>query len=165
MDISRLYKEYSNTIFHVCNKYLNDYELAKDAVHDVFIKAYQKSDQFGGQSKEISWLYRIAINHCIDILRVKKRRNQIIDMHRNEFWEVDREEEIIDIDSERLTKRILSESNESLREVASLYYFGNLSQDEIGEMFGLSRVAITKRLKRFRENALVYLKENEKEEL
>ena len=153
MDINLLYKEYSNTLFHVCNKYLNDYEMAKDAVHDVFIKAYQRSDQFKGQSKEISWLYRIAINHCIDIIRVSKRRKEIIDQHKNEMWESIRENDDPELDSKKMVNKVLAESNESLREVATLYYFENLNHSEIAELVGVTRVAITKRLVKFREKA------------
>ena len=49
---------------------------AEDAAQEVFIKAYQSLDKFGGASSFSTWLYRIASNHCLDILRRRSREKE-----------------------------------------------------------------------------------------
>ncbi|HBK81002.1 MAG TPA: hypothetical protein DDZ83_15255, partial [Nitrospinae bacterium] len=42
---------------------------ADDAVQEIFVKAYLALPKFRGDSKFSTWIYRIAINHCRDIIR------------------------------------------------------------------------------------------------
>ena len=56
-------------------RFLGDPQKAEDATHDVFLKAFHKLDQFRGDSSARTWLYRIAINHCQNLLRVWQDRH------------------------------------------------------------------------------------------
>ena len=69
-----LYKRYMVLVYGVCLKYLKDRERAKDAVMDIFEKLVvelQKRDV--GNFK--SWLYVVAKNHCLMLLRSRKSEN------------------------------------------------------------------------------------------
>ena len=56
-------------LLRLCYAYLHDEELAKDAVQETFIKAYQNLEDFRESSSEKTWLTRIAINTCKDLRR------------------------------------------------------------------------------------------------
>ena len=56
---------------------LGDPTQAEDATHDVFLKAFRKIDQFRGDSEVRTWLYRITINHCRNLLRTWHHRHMI----------------------------------------------------------------------------------------
>ena len=56
-------------LLRLCCMYLKDIDLAKDAVQETFLKAYRRMDRFEGKSSEKTWLMRIAINTCKDMLR------------------------------------------------------------------------------------------------
>ena len=60
---------YEKELLRLCAVYLRDVELARDAVQETFLKAYRRMDRFEGKSSEKTWLMRIAINTCKDMLR------------------------------------------------------------------------------------------------
>lgn len=60
---------YEKDLLRLCSAYLRDVELARDAVQETFLKAYRRMDQFKGKASEKTWLMRIAINTCKDMLR------------------------------------------------------------------------------------------------
>ena len=60
---------YEKDLLRLCCAYLRDIDLARDAVQETFLKAYRRMDKFEGKSSEKTWLMRIAINTCKDMLR------------------------------------------------------------------------------------------------
>ncbi|MGH7763631.1 MAG: RNA polymerase subunit sigma-70, partial [Candidatus Dormibacteraceae bacterium] len=53
---------------------------AEDAVQDSFVRAWRSRDRFEGRSAVRSWLYRIATNVCIDMLKSRERRHRPMDL-------------------------------------------------------------------------------------
>ena len=53
----------------LCCLYLRDAALAEDAVQETFLRAWRALDRFRGESTEKTWLTRIAVNVCRDMLR------------------------------------------------------------------------------------------------
>ena len=64
---------YQGKIYNLVYKYVSNSETAKDLSQEIFIKAYRALPNFKRQSAFYSWLYRIAINLCIDFIRQQKR--------------------------------------------------------------------------------------------
>lgn len=50
----------------------------KDLAQETFVRAYRQLDSFQGNSKFSSWLYRIAVNSCLDWRRQENRRQQLL---------------------------------------------------------------------------------------
>jgi len=63
---------YEPKIFHLAQNITQNREDAEDVVQDAFLKAYEKLDQFQGNSKFYTWLVRIAVNESL--MRLRKRR-------------------------------------------------------------------------------------------
>ena len=74
-ELDAIYREHSQPIYYLALRMLGDPTQAEDATHDVFLKAYRKLGDFKGQSSIRTWLYRIAINHCQNLLQAWHRRN------------------------------------------------------------------------------------------
>jgi len=53
---------------------------AEDAVQDTFVRAWRSRDRFEGRSAVRSWLYRIATNVCLDMLKSRQRRQRPMDI-------------------------------------------------------------------------------------
>jgi len=74
-DFSALYEEHNRAIYYLALRFLGDPQKAEDATHDVFLKAFRKMDQFRGDASWRTWLYRIAINHCRNLLQAWHERH------------------------------------------------------------------------------------------
>ena len=68
---------YNYPLLRYCHNILCDYHEAQDALQITFIKAYQKRTAYICSQPLLPWLYRIAYTTCIDILRQRKRRQNI----------------------------------------------------------------------------------------
>ena len=62
-------------ILHLCFAYLGDTALAEDAVQETFFKAWKHYGDFRGEAGEKTWLMRIAMNTCRDLLKSSWARN------------------------------------------------------------------------------------------
>src|SRR6478672_7037956 len=74
-EFAELYREHSRSIYYLALRFLSDPSKAEDATHDVFLKAFRKLDQFRGDASWRTWLYRIAINHCRNLLQAWHERH------------------------------------------------------------------------------------------
>lgn len=76
-EFGAIYEEYSRQIYYLALRFLGDPTQAEDATHDVFLKAYRKLGEFRGEAALRTWLYRITINHCRNLLQTWHRRNMV----------------------------------------------------------------------------------------
>jgi RNA polymerase sigma-70 factor (ECF subfamily) len=72
----RLVNRYRDRILYLAYDFLHDYETAQDVAQEIFIKAYRNLNNFEERSKFSSWLYRIAVNTCLDVKRQKARQSE-----------------------------------------------------------------------------------------
>lgn len=63
----------------LCYKMVRNYDDAKDLAQETFIKAYRKINKFDGRSKFSTWLYRIAVNNCLNFLKKRKPTVEIFE--------------------------------------------------------------------------------------
>lgn len=68
-----LVDRYSRPLFKVAFRVVRDEAGAEDAVQETFLRAYRKLHRFDGRSKLFTWLYRIAVNCSLDVMRREKR--------------------------------------------------------------------------------------------
>lgn len=65
----KLVAEYQTQLRRLCCVLLKDIHLAEDAVQETFLKAYRSMGEFRNDSSERTWLTRIAVNTCRDLMR------------------------------------------------------------------------------------------------
>ena len=68
----RLVQRYQRDVYRLCYRYLNRHEDADDVAQDVFIRAYRAIGRFRGDSAFSTWLYRIAVNACLNYRAARK---------------------------------------------------------------------------------------------
>jgi RNA polymerase sigma-70 factor (ECF subfamily) len=61
-------------VYNLALNYLGNSDDAKDCVQEVFIKIHQKLNKFKGESSIKTWVYRIAVNTCLDKIKSNKRK-------------------------------------------------------------------------------------------
>lgn len=67
--LERLIRENQVSLKRLCYLYLHDEALAEDAVQETFLKVYRSLGAFRGDASEKTYLTRIAVNTCKDMLR------------------------------------------------------------------------------------------------
>ncbi len=68
-ELCRIMEEHGTQLLRLCYMYVKDKQLAEDAVQETFLKVFQKYPTFRHECSEKSWITRIALNSCKDILR------------------------------------------------------------------------------------------------
>lgn len=160
-----LVRKYEVRVRGYCVNTLRDVGLAEDAAQEIFLKAFQGLERFRGDSAFSSWLYRISVNHCRDLLRKSARR-------KTESWERLIEEEGDKIEALLTTSaaspptsehaevlhRVLALLPEACREVLLLREVQGLSYEELAAALGCSLDAVKGRLKRARQKVVERLR-------
>ncbi|MBE0432913.1 RNA polymerase sigma factor [candidate division WOR-3 bacterium] len=72
-----LVRRHSMKIHDLCYKILRNYDDARDMAQETFIKAYRKIKKFHGRSQFSTWLYRIAVNNCLNYLKKQRPTEEI----------------------------------------------------------------------------------------
>jgi RNA polymerase sigma-70 factor (ECF subfamily) len=69
---------YERQIYRICYRFVNNRDDAMDLAQEVFIKAFEHLGNFRRESSMKTWLYRIAMNHCIN--HVKKNAREFVEI-------------------------------------------------------------------------------------
>ena len=155
-ELDAIYEEHSRPIFYLALRMLGDPTQAEDATHDVFLKAYRKLGDFKGDSSIRTWLYRITINHCQNLLQTWHRRH-IHSTDDEAVWERAAgaaESPLRILETKELGQRIqraLDTLSEEYRLLLLLVADEKLSYDEVGELTGQTSDAVRGKLHRARK--------------
>ncbi len=170
-----LVDQYSPLVYRLALRMLGNPQDAEDVLQETFIKVYQHLDGFNGRSRLSTWIYRIATNETLMLLRKRKGKNISLDVP-DDTADEDRQEplEIVDwsslpedklLDSEvhAFLERAVDSLSEGLRAVFLLRDVHGLSTRETAEMLEISEVAVKTRLSRarlqLREALSIYYRE------
>lgn len=137
-----LVDRYKDLVFTLTSRMLKNKEEAEEVAQDTFIKVYKSLNKFKGDSKFSTWIYKIAYNTSLD--RIKKNKKYRNDVAIDEFTE----HQIKTIDS-ALDNLELEERNQSIKDciallpnddgfLLTLYYYDELSFEEISKVMGIT---------------------------
>jgi len=153
---------YSTPIYRLALKMLADPQDAEDALQTTFLKAFQHIGEFEGRSSLSTWLYRIAANEALMLLR-RKRPELPLDEEPDEGEALPRpfqfadwghlpERELLSGEAKKQFDRAVQKLPEKLRIVFLLRDMEGLSIKETSEALNLSETAVKTRLLRARLN-------------
>jgi RNA polymerase sigma-70 factor (ECF subfamily) len=162
LEFARLMDTYSTPIYRLALKMLADTQEAEDVLQNTFLKAFQHVREFEGRSSLSTWLYRIAANEALMLLR-RKRPEQPLDEEPEEGEPLPRpfqfadwghmpESEFLSGESKKQFEQAVQSMPEKLRIVFLLRDMEGLSIKETSEALGLTETAVKTRLLRARLN-------------
>jgi RNA polymerase sigma-70 factor (ECF subfamily) len=70
----QLYRAHAGRLYTLIVRMVASAETAEDLLQEVFLTAYRKVSSFRGDSSLGTWLYRMAVNHCLDYLRGRQNK-------------------------------------------------------------------------------------------
>jgi RNA polymerase sigma-70 factor (ECF subfamily) len=155
-ELEAVYQEHSRPMYYLALRMLGDPTQAEDATHDVFLKAYRKLGEFKGHSSIRTWLYRITINHCQNLLQTWHRRH-VFGTDDESLWEraADAAENPLRVlEAKELGQRIqktLDALSEEYRLLLLLVADEKMSYEEVGAVTGQTADAVRGKLHRARK--------------
>src|SRR5271155_4832144 len=172
----QLVHRYDRNVFRIAQHITQNREDAEDVVQDAFLKAYEKLNQFQGNSKFYTWLVRIAVNESL--MRLRKRRtgrmvsiDEDVETEEGSMprdlaeWRPDPETQYGQSELAEILRKTIQGLPPGFRVVFVLRDVEGLSTEETAETLGLSVPAVKSRLLRarlqLRERLSRYFRKNE----
>jgi len=153
---AELVKQYQNFVFTICMRYTHSREDAEEIAQDIFVKAYRCLADFRGDSKFSTWLYTIVNTSCITFLRKKKLETKSLDDERV-FAVADNMDGSMRANQVEQKSRIAM-VNQAIQllspddaKIITLFYKGEQSLDEIGNILGIEPNTVKVKLHRARQ--------------
>ncbi|MDV4151316.1 sigma-70 family RNA polymerase sigma factor [Clostridium sp. AL.422] len=151
-EIQRLMDTYGSDVLRTSYMYLKDLQSAEDAFQEVFIKVFNKFENFKGESSEKTWIIRITINVCKDMLRSSwLKRVLLTDNIKEKRISIGIENRIIKIEENKLLFDEVMSLSHRFKEVIILYYYQNCNTAEISKILNVAEGTVRSRLHRARE--------------
>lgn len=120
-----------------CEQLLRDRDEAEDVAQEAFIHAYNKLASYDATKGRFStWLYRIATNKCLDILRRRNRKLDIEDIET--IAEATMPTYMQDDESRALRAAVLELTPPQYRRIIEAYFWEGKSYQEIAEELNMS---------------------------
>ena len=145
-DFEQLVERQRQTIYSVCYLFADERQQADDLFQETLIRLWQGFDTFEGRSTEKTWVYRIALNTCINMDRKHRRRRDTSPLELDMDLFADEERNPA---ASRLHRRIgkLHPFDRAL----ILLWLEDLPYDEIAAILGITVKNVSVRLVRIRE--------------
>ena len=138
-----LFHDYAPAMFRFCRRALPTREDAEDATMDIFIKLQRNLGQYDSTRSFSAWLYKVAANHCWDILRRRKVRQ---DKETEDVENVPLEhpdpsalDKMIEERSSEEVRKALGKMGARARMALVMRYYSDMSYDEIADELGVRR--------------------------
>ncbi|MGL5676897.1 MAG: RNA polymerase sigma factor [Cellulosilyticaceae bacterium] len=157
----KLIIHHEKTIYAICLRMLCHEQEAYDAAQEVCVKIWRQIKHFEGNAKFTTWLYRIATNQCLDMLRKQKRKDEVSlyqeNKEKGEVHLLEQEDTKASVEEhmERLAMQdvmslALGELKEEYREILVLRDMEGYAYEEIARVLELNNGTVKSRLSRAR---------------
>ncbi|MDP3352361.1 MAG: sigma-70 family RNA polymerase sigma factor [Flavobacteriaceae bacterium] len=158
-----LVDRYKDLVFTLAFKMLKNRDDAEEVSQDTFIKTFKSLQKFKGESKFSTWIYKITYNTCLDELKKKKKEQNVVSI--NEFTEHQvktMENALAAIEDQERKQAIqdclsLLPSDDSF--LLNLFYFEDLSLNDIAQVMGITSNNVKIKLHRSRKRLASIFKE------
>ncbi len=158
-----LYREFAPAIFRFCRRAMPTREDAEDATMEIFMKLQGKLIQYDQTRSFTAWLYKIAANHCWDMLRRRKVRQgketDDVETTPLESPDPNQLEKLIEERSNEEVRQALSKLGTRARIALVMRYYSDMSYNEIADGLGVKRAFVGVVLLRARQELRLALGE------
>lgn len=139
-------------VLRVCQQKLGSREQAEEAAQEVFVAVWKFASSWQpNQAKVTTWLYRIAVNKSIDVLRRTKETADINDFHNLASDAPHADKELFYADDKRLLASAIESLSPQQQKAIALIYFEDVKQAEAAAEMSISLAAFESILRRARQ--------------
>ena len=144
-------------VAHIVGRIVLDHDEIQDVCQEVFIRVYQRINEFRGESRFSTWIASIAYHQCLNHLRKKRRLNEIayeedatVD---NLTTDTSTEQIVENNETKRLLKQVVESLPLAYRTVITLFYLEEFSYAEIEQITRMPEGTVKSNL--FRARAIL----------
>jgi RNA polymerase sigma-70 factor (ECF subfamily) len=139
-----LIDRYERPLYNVAYRVLGDADDARDVTQAAFMEVAERLDAYDPSHKFFSWIYRIALNRALNLLRRKGREEPLGDEERIE--PADPESRAAQSEESLRIQKALMQMSEEHRVVLTLRHFSGCSYREIGQILEIEEKTVKSRL-------------------
>jgi len=150
-----LVAKHTRGVLNLVYRYLGDASRAEDVSQDIFVKVYRARMKYEPKAKFSTWLYRIAVNHCLNEIRARKSQPSLAAPINDLLEEPEGENPDARMSRSELqqaVKAAIDALPENQRMAVILARYEDMSYDEIADTMGMSLEAVKSVLFRAKEN-------------
>jgi len=146
-----IFLKYKDTVYNVAYGMLSNIEDAQDMTQEVFLRVFERIDQFRFKSSFSTWLYRIVVNMCLDELRKRQKRDSKV-TELTDYYERMRpsvntpEDKLLKKERQRQIQQALAKLKDTHRTILVLREIEGLSYAEIATALQCSIGRVKSRL-------------------
>lgn len=133
-----LYRTHAGRIYALASRMAGSADEGEDLLQEIFLQAFRKLGSFKGDAAIGTWLYRLALNHCLDFVRSKQAKmgkvTDTLDADTSFQPSAKRDTPIARIDLERAMARLPP----GCREAFVLHDVEGFDHKEVGDMLGIA---------------------------
>jgi len=149
-----LYEAYSRKVFGLAYHMTGDYEAARDVAQDIFLKVFEKLSGYRGEASFSTWLYRIAVNTCLDFRRQRSLMERVVGRvaaHPPHSPAESAEGGLMADERRRRVRQAIAQLSPKYRAVLVLKDVQDLSYPEMADILGCSEGTVASRLNKGRK--------------
>ncbi len=147
-DIRTLFKQFAPMVVRRAFALLGNRADAEEAAQEVFIRVLKRPECFEDRAQVSSWLYRITTNYCLNLMRDRKRRRELLDQEDIGWTQCLRPG--LEPTQMLALQKVLSEADPEQAQAAVYVYVDGMRQHEAAKLLGVSRRTVGNLLDRFR---------------
>jgi RNA polymerase sigma factor (sigma-70 family) len=166
---SYLVERHKDRAFNLAFRICGNHEEAEEIAQDSFLKAYRSLGSFKMKSSFSTWLFRIVYNTTISHVRIKKKGVLSLEdfpADATDFIGTNTNEEEAETEyRSSLVNFALQKITDEERGLISLFYYEEMSTDEIAEVTGITKSNIKVKLFRARQKMQIIIEKAEKKKI
>ena len=144
-EVGELFRLHGPMVYRRAFRLLGRREDADEAMQEVFIRVMRGASSFEGRSGVTTWLYQITTHYCLNLLRDRARRRQLL----QENYEPEDAQTGAAPSELVLLRRFLAEADEQQARAAVYVYLDGMSHEEAAGVLGVSKRTVGNLIERF----------------
>jgi RNA polymerase sigma-70 factor (ECF subfamily) len=154
----QLVQQFQERIYGLCYHMTSHHEDAHDLAQDTFVKAWQALKSFKGDSSFYTWIYRIAVNTCLNHLKLRRNRTPHLSLNDLDV-QPENDPDLVALVSDKTPRReanlaelqrrlneAILKLSEDHRSVVTLHDIQGLPHDQIAKILGVNPGTVRSRL-------------------
>ena len=149
-----LFEAFGDRVFRLSFNLLGCHAEAEDATQEIFLRIFDKAGTFAGRSKVSTWVHRLTVNFCLNLLKARKRRPLTLVeevLEQRESSEQEASSSLEERETAALVHSLLARMPVEARTIFVLREVDCCSYQEIGEILELPSGTVMSRLSRARD--------------